>query len=115
MAEVKLPSCCAIFEDDTGLRIDFWTATSSGDDFTDYMCGGFHAAEVIQYSRDANRPEFLDNVIMQMALHMFERLGFIDKSRKLERGFLDKIARDDPATFDRLTMRFLNRNPHIRH
>jgi hypothetical protein len=116
--QAKLPSCCAVITDDSkpgAIWIDCWTATPSGDGLIDYACGSCHADEVLRYARETNQPNFVDCVITSLTLDLYTRRGFIEPLENLERGFMDRIRRDDPAAFDRMAMRIIAQYPQLRH
>src|ERR1700733_1841382 len=96
--KAKLPSCWKLITDDRKpdvFWIDFWTATPSGDDFTDYCCGDCHGAEVIRYARETCRPEWVDCTILWMTYLLSERGSRLNPPEMLERGFLDRVCHDD--------------------
>ena len=67
--EAKLPSFCAElpWEGRPGKTwLSYWFVFPSGDDFIDHCCGDCLGAEALQYARKADKPEFVDAVVLWM-------------------------------------------------
>ena len=113
--EDKLPSFCAElpWEGRPGKTwLSYWFVFPSGDDFIDHCCGDCLGAEALQYARKADKPEFVDAVVLWMNhLRWLEARDF----DAIEHGFLQRVFRDDPQLADRMAQRIYAVFPQLRH